>query len=979
MANGMGQMCPPGVHPDRSTVYLTTSGSGWCLCFPEAMIDRSVKIMKKQNKIYRRLLCLLLTLAMAVATLAGCAPAEPSVPTAEPSSGSATNGSYAVSLKTLGGMSLSGIDVYIYADDSLSELVNFGKTDDNGLVSFTLPEKEGYAIALSGVPKGYDVQPSYAFRSGTAVITLQSAPVQEDLSNASLRLGSVMYDFSLTDIDGNTVTLSQILQEKKMAMLNFWYTGCSWCWTEFPVMAEAYEQYSDRVGIVAVDPMETDSKESIIATLAEKQLDLPFTVARCPYAWANSFSVMGYPTTVIIDRYGVICMIESGAITSKGAWINIFEYFTAEDYTQKLVENASDLVVQTKPTYTMEDEKTVADALGAGELPIHFYPSEGEYAWPFLTGDKNGASCVYASNRNIDSSYAILCADVELKAGQALGLDYFAATETGADILHIIVNDEDMYRISGTSTDWTAVYPCVADQDGTYRVTFSYVKDDSTNTGDDTVYLKNLRIVDAAQVDVPTYLPREAAVSTDGFTFTYADIVLNETDGYYHVGSPDGALLLANLTAGPTQLNEADAPYLLAQARGELLVDGQNRFDTLERYASYASNATITGYCPVTPELAVCLQALAKVEGFDPNDPNEWLKMCRYYAAYGTGGAQLDNPIAGVDNFCAFTAKLGKNIETNRLVYDRVVYPRGLRAGFTPERSGVYRITSRSNSAQGVDGWLFGENGDVLMVYEPDERMYDGEEVSMVYYMQAGSTYYLSIAFWDLYEEGTIYYDIEYLGASLELFRLASPAVFTYAVDEITGELLYTIAGGIDVVLGPDGIWYEDLGLDATGKQRYGGKLYVDFTGSNGLFSNPIMSYGDISGMIDLGGFDFRKNEADEYILSILRAQNQDVEATLAYLKEKWEDSYKEYYESYQVEDVLAGRYHGTGEDLTEAMRAYAAKIDTSSHVERNGCVVATKELTDILQQLMDKYTFQGVENSWRKLCYYYDYLGPEK
>ena len=33
-------------------------------------------------------------------------------------------------------------------------------------------------------------------------------------------------------------------------------------------------------------------------------------------------------------------------------------------------------------------------------------------------------------------------------------------------------------------------------------------------------------------------------------------------------------------------------------------------------------------------------------------------------------------------------------------------------------------------------------------------------------------------------------------------------------------------------------------------------------------------------------------------------------------------------------------------------------------------------ERVDILQKLMDKYTFAGVDQSWLKLCYYYDYLG---
>ena len=31
----------------------------------------------------------------------------------------------------------------------------------------------------------------------------------------------------------------------------------------------------------------------------------------------------------------------------------------------------------------------------------------------------------------------------------------------------------------------------------------------------------------------------------------------------------------------------------------------------------------------------------------------------------------------------------------------------------------------------------------------------------------------------------------------------------------------------------------------------------------------------------------------------------------------------------------------------------------------------------ELLQKLMGKYTFENVENSWLKLCYYYDHLGP--
>ncbi len=913
-----------------------------------------------------------------------CTPGQAQPGNTEPSNPSASAGStktYTVSIRTVGGMILAGTDVYIYSDNSLSDLVAFGQTDANGLASFPLPEKDGYAIAVSGVAKGYDVQSSYSFTGSTCIITLRSSLIDADITGAGLSNGDVMYDFTVTDTQGDAVTLSDILKTKKAVVFNFWYTGCSWCWLEFPVMNDVYPLYADDVEILALDPYAGDDVDAILNTLAAKDMQMGFPVAKVSSAWSETFGIVGYPTTVVIDRYGVICMVESGAITSRGAWINIFDYFTADDYEQKLIENASDLVVQTKPTYTMPTEEEIAQTLGSEQSAVHYYPSEGEYAWPFLIGEKNGVSCVYASNSGIDSSYAILCMDVQLKAGQALGLDYFASTEQGTDILHVIVNDEDVYRISGVSEGWQSVYPCVAEQDGTYSIVLSYVKDDSTDDAEDTVYLANLRVVQADRIDTATYLPREAATTADGFTFSYVDIVLNSADGYYHVRTADGPLLLANLTAGTSQFNETETAYMLAYDRGSLMLDGVDVFAGFEAYAGYASNATILGYCPVTPELASYLRALADAEGFDPDDANEWMKLCRYYDAYGTDGAQLEDPIRGLANFSAYTALEGKNVASNYFYYDRQIYPRGLRAAFTPERSGVYRITSRSNSVQGVDsGWIFDEDGNVLLDYEPDERMYDGEEVSMVFYMEAGRTYYLSIAFWDMYEEGYIYYDIVYLAKTLQFFRLASPAYFTYDGEELN----YTVAGGIDVVLGEDGFWYEDLGVDENGRQRYGGMLYVDFTGSNGLFSNPIMSYdaadGHVTGMIDMGGFDFSKTEEDEYILSILRKQDGDAEAAIAYLREYWGEDYDENAQAYQLEDVLAGRYHGTGEDCTEQMRAYLTQVDTSpTHTERNGCVRATAELTELLQKLMDKYTFKNVEHSWTKLCYYYDYLGPEQ
>ena len=47
----------------------------------------------------------------------------------------------------------------------------------------------------------------------------------------------------------------------------------------------------------------------------------------------------------------------------------------------------------------------------------------------------------------------------------------------------------------------------------------------------------------------------------------------------------------------------------------------------------------------------------------------------------------------------------------------------------------------------------------------------------------------------------------------------------------------------------------------------------------------------------------------------------------------------------------------------------------TDKNDPRIGCVAVDAELAEALWKLMDKYTFEGVEFSWLKLCYYEQYF----
>ncbi len=888
-------------------------------------------------------------------------------------------GKYTVTIKTAGGMPMMGVAAYVYADSTLSDLKNYGETDETGSITLDLPQSSDYAIDLEGVPAGYQVEEFYSFKGNKAEIVLTSSLIQgESLSGASLGLGDIMYDFSVTDNAGVTTTLSEVLKEKKMALINFFYTTCGPCVTEFPYMQEAYEKYQDKVGVIALDPMD----DAAAVEGFKSSMGLTFPMAACLPAWSATFSISGYPTSIVVDRYGMICLIEVGGLTSSRPFNSIFEAFSADDYQQKIYTSLDEVVVRMKPDVQMPAAEEIAAAINGGDIAVTYRDeTEDEYSWPFVLTEKDGQKCLVSSNSKIEASYSIMYADVTMKAGEAVGFDYLISSEKGADMFHVIVDDEPIYSISGADEkqQWKTAYPWVAPKDGTYEILLTYIKDDTTDEGDDAAYIKNLRIVNAKDIDTATYIPNYASTSEDGFVYNYVDVFFNEKDGYYHVGSVDGPLLLADLK-GYTNFSEDETLWDIAY-NGDITENGHNYYDDLVEYFNYATNSSLEGVCPVNRELCDLLKKVDAIVGFDEEDSNEWLKLCKYYQAYGTNGKQLEDPILGLATFSALEAKLGKNVPTNVFTYSKIIMPRGKYARFTPNKSGVYRITSRSTSTQGVDGWIFNENREELLTYEMNERMWnDSDNVSMLYYMESGKNYYIDIAFWDVYEAGSIYYDIEYLGTSYEVFKLASPGYFTYDTNATGDAMYHTVAGGIKVIL-KDGYYYEDLGKDASGKQLYGSMLYADFTGVTSLFSSPIATVDGVDGqkvlgMIDKGGFDFSKTENDLYILAFLEARDNDVDKTREYFKTLWGEDFDAQAQEYKLEDVLAGKYHGTGPDLTGEIKGYLSKMYSGSEKERVGCVPVDARLAEILQMLMGKYTFENVDYSWTKLCYYYDYLG---
>ncbi|MBQ7906697.1 MAG: redoxin domain-containing protein [Clostridia bacterium] len=962
----------------------------------------------------------------------------------EPPAGTPTT--YTFEVKSIGGMPLKDVLVELY--DSEGNLAARGqRTNSTGIASISC-NAGTYTAKLSNVPDGYIVNEAgyEASANGTPIVLTSQVISDMDLSGVEYKVGDIMHDFELTTITGEKWKLSEVLKEKKAAVLNFWYTTCTYCIGEFPHMENAYNEYKDKLGLIAING---NSQEDVFAVesfvdefkdryytyypvadaseMEDLKLSFPFAKDSQSNPVEEAFASLygdswGNPVTVMIDRYGVITMIYLGAIPTERHFNTIFDYYTSDNYKQMLIENEEDLanlVPTEKPDIELDENhyEQLKDVLVKEESQKDKFTfeaetgSDAEYAWPFIIIDREGEQVVTTSNTGKDSSYSILHAKVELKAGEAIKFEYFASMQTLYDTFYVLVDEEDIYTISSRNTEWVGCCPWVASEDGVYDVVLLYLKDLSGEGGEDAVHLRGFEIVNVEDLDVEAYIPRDAATkpnATNSDFTSYATVVLG-SDGYYHVGTADGPILMASLLNYSNLSNSFSVSeklyetYEEATDAGVFMVNGVNEFDTFIQYCNYASNAKIYGYCSVTEELKGLLDEFAKQYGFGDYHENKWLQLCSYYEVYGKDSEgnpapQLGDIISGLASFSApvidFTPVIDEtNPENSVLVsedyyfsYDRVIMPRGYFYAFTPTVSGVYRFTS--NSTQEVVGWIFTGNHDQwielgdrvlylngdqgerycteLLVQKPDgSQERDYTNVSMVAELEAGTTYYIDIAFYDVYATGSFSFNVKFLGHSFAHFKAASPGFFTYE-ETADGSVGDYIVGGIDVELCTDesderyGYYCHKLPDGSLGSI-----VYADFHfGTNMFPSNSLKT------MIGLGAFDFSKTETDNEGLTIL-ANN-----TLDELKEKWGDDYGYWYEFYQFDDLQNGIYHGRGEDMTEAARAYIDKmISNAEHPELQGCVAVDEELAELLQMLIDKFSFQ-VEGSWTKVCYYYDYLG---
>ncbi|MFN2222611.1 MAG: TlpA disulfide reductase family protein [Candidatus Promineifilaceae bacterium] len=128
-----------------------------------------------------------------------------------------------------------------------------------------------------------------------------------------LEVGDTAYDFTLDDLDGRPVSLSDF--RGRPVVVNFWATWCAPCRLEMPVFEKIYEQHQDDgLAILALNQSEQaavardffyDEMGLTFTPLLDKNSDIS--------ALYGSYSVL--PSTFFIDADGKVVAIHRGPLT----------------------------------------------------------------------------------------------------------------------------------------------------------------------------------------------------------------------------------------------------------------------------------------------------------------------------------------------------------------------------------------------------------------------------------------------------------------------------------------------------------------------------------------------------------------------------------------------------------------------------------------------------------------------------------------
>lgn len=148
--------------------------------------------------------------------------------------------------------------------------------------------------------------------AGLWYIAADTGPVKKEptaLAENGVTVGKRVAGFTLPDLEGKQITVGQ---SGKITVINFWATWCPPCREEMPELNQFARKYHQSLLFYAVNIQEPSSKVSEF--LKQNNYTMP-TLLDSDGTVAKHFRISAIPTTIVIDKDGLITYRKSGAMT----------------------------------------------------------------------------------------------------------------------------------------------------------------------------------------------------------------------------------------------------------------------------------------------------------------------------------------------------------------------------------------------------------------------------------------------------------------------------------------------------------------------------------------------------------------------------------------------------------------------------------------------------------------------------------------
>ena len=136
-------------------------------------------------------------------------------------------------------------------------------------------------------------------------------------------------DFTVYDIDGNAVTLSDFRGQP--VVVNFWASWCGPCKAEMPDLEQAYLDYGDQVQFLIIDLTEGRSETVEMASeyIASQGYTFPVYYDTEQSA-AQAYAITAIPMSCFIDARGTLVSSHVGTISAQELTENILSLLAVE-------------------------------------------------------------------------------------------------------------------------------------------------------------------------------------------------------------------------------------------------------------------------------------------------------------------------------------------------------------------------------------------------------------------------------------------------------------------------------------------------------------------------------------------------------------------------------------------------------------------------------------------------------------------------